>query len=103
MVTSNWTLSNNALTGEDPTVLIANRYYVRQFDTEMPSDVNNIVAQDFESAVALDYDIVENQMFVSDVVANTIIRMDLNGQNRMVIIDDDAGSVEGIAVDWVGR
>lgn len=103
MVTSNWTLSNNALTGEDPTVLIANRYYVRQFDTEMPSDVNNIVAQDFEFAVALDYDIVENQMFVSDVVANTIIRMDLNGQNRMVIIDDDAGSVEGIAVDWVGR
>lgn len=103
MVTSNWTLSNNALTGEDPTVLIANRYYVRQFDTEMPSDINNIVAQDFEFAVALDYDIVENQMFVSDVVANTIIRMDLNGQNRMVIIDDDAGSVEGIAVDWVGR
>ncbi|XP_011664249.2 low-density lipoprotein receptor-related protein 1 isoform X2 [Strongylocentrotus purpuratus] len=90
-------------TGEDPTVLIANRYYVRQFDTETPSDVNNIVAQDFEFAVALDYDIVDNKLFVSDVVANTIVRMDMNAQNREVIIDDDAGSVEGIAVDWVGR
>ena len=103
MVTSNWSLSNDALTGEDPTVLIANRYYIRQFDTETPSDVNNIVAQDFEFAVALDYDIVDNQLFVSDVVANTIVRMDMSGQNRRTIIDDDAGSVEGIAVDWVGR
>ncbi|XP_041476939.1 low-density lipoprotein receptor-related protein 2-like isoform X2 [Lytechinus variegatus] len=89
-------------TEEVPHLFVANRYYLRDYDTANSSANADILAN-FEFAVALDYDMVENQVFVSDVISNHIIRMDMNGENKVDIIDDDADSIEGLAVDWVGR
>ncbi|XP_072180900.1 low-density lipoprotein receptor-related protein 2-like [Diadema setosum] len=90
-------------TNEDPFLLISNRYYVRQFDTLQADNVNSIVAQDFDFAVAIDFDSRENRIYLSDVIADSIIRVDRDGRNKEPIIERDAGSVEGLAVDWVAR
>ena len=88
---------------EDPYLIISNRYYVRKFDTEDAMNENSIVAQDFDFAVAIDFDSRENRIYLSDVISNTIISIDSSGHSEETVIDDDANSVEGIAVDWVGR
>ena len=94
---------NPPFSDEDPFLIISNRYYVRQFDTEDATNENSIVAQDFDFAVAIDFDSRGNWIYLSDVISNSIIAIDHDGSNKQTIINDDANSVEGLAVDWVGK
>lgn len=57
----------------------------------------------FQLAVAFDVDIVEEKLYVLDVTAEVIYKMNLDGSNQEVIINDFVTDGEGLAIDWVGR
>ena len=53
--------------------------------------------------VALDYDVVEDRVYWTDVTRNTISRSFLNGSMQEVIFYQNVQTPDGLAVDPVGR
>ena len=87
--------------GGDPLIIFSNWYYVRSLSTD--GREYQLIADDFEGAVALDFDYREGYLYVLDVVRSHIVRMTMNGTDREVIIEDNVNGGEGMSVDWVGR
>ena len=61
------------------------------------------VAEGFENVVSLDFDIVNDLIYFSDVKEHKIYRIYINGTNLETVVRHDVPSAEGIAVDWIGR
>ena len=53
--------------------------------------------------VGLGYDIVEDRVYWTDVIRNTISRAFLNGSSQEVIHDSKLVTPDGLAVDIIGR
>ena len=53
--------------------------------------------------VALDYDFVEDRVYWTDVIRNTISRSFLNGSMQEIIFHQNVQTPDGLAVDPVGR
>ena len=53
--------------------------------------------------VALDYDVVEDRVYWTDVTKNTITRSFLNGSMQEVIFDKKLRTPDGLAVDIIAR
>lgn len=87
--------------GIDPLIIFSNSYYVRSLSLD--GREYNLIADDFQGAVALDFDYKESRLFVLDVFRAHIVRMWMNGTDREVIIEDFVNGGEGMSVDWVGR
>ena len=59
---------------------------------------------DQKSAVGLDFDFAEGNIYWSDIENDTIKRADVeNGSDVEVIIKEDVDTPEGIAVDWINK
>ncbi|XP_029850375.2 prolow-density lipoprotein receptor-related protein 1 [Ixodes scapularis] len=85
-------------------LLLSNRYYIRQVDLHRMS--SDILAQNLTNSVALDFDSVDNCIYWSEVTAvgSSIKRMCLNGsQEHQVLHSTTVQNPDGLAVDWVGR
>ena len=89
--------------GGEPYLIFANRYYVRRLGVEVNSSDYRRVAQDFDLTVCLDYDYTGGKLYFSDVRANSILRMDINGGNLETVHNHSVYGVEGLAVDWVTK
>ncbi|XP_041482271.1 low-density lipoprotein receptor-related protein 2-like [Lytechinus variegatus] len=85
----------------DPLIIFSNVYYIRSLSLD--GREYNLIADDFGSAVAFDYDYAESRLYVMDIVRGHILRMWVNGTDREVIINDFVNGGEGMSVDWVGR
>ncbi|XP_078621857.1 low-density lipoprotein receptor-related protein 2-like isoform X1 [Branchiostoma floridae x Branchiostoma japonicum] len=85
----------------DPYLVFSNRYYIRNLTVDGSS--YNLVKQGLTNAIALDYDLQEQRYYYSDIGANLIKRMFMNGTGEETIIDQNIPLVEGMAVDWIGR
>ncbi|XP_071809054.1 low-density lipoprotein receptor-related protein 4-like isoform X2 [Asterias amurensis] len=72
-------------------------------DTDEHIDVILPIREDIESAVALDFDSVEQRIYYTDVFLNVIRRVDYDGSNSETIVSTSLGTTEGLAVDWIGR
>lgn len=63
----------------------------------------NILIQDFDFVVALDFDWKEQKLYFSDVLKKQLYRMNIDGSDLETIVYSGVPDVEGLAVDWVGR
>ena len=61
------------------------------------------LANSISRPIALAYDIVEDRVYWTDVISNTISRAFLNGSSQEVIHDSKLVTPDGLAVDIVGR
>lgn len=62
------------------------------------------IARNLIEAAAVTYDSQNKQVYVSDVGASKIYRMNINGTQPVVLIDGDrARFVRSMALDWIGR
>lgn len=89
------------LTDITPWLVFANRYYLREMTTEGES--YRRIAQGFENIVSLDFDIQNDHIYFTDVKTHKVQRIFVNGTQLETVIQHDVPSVEGIAVDWIGR
>lgn len=87
--------------GIAPYLLYSNRYYIRNLTADGSS--LSVVLQGLSNVVALDFDTTEKRLYWVDVGTLQIERMYLDGTGREVILQNDLGGAEGLAVDWVGR
>ena len=63
-----------------------------------------IAVPDQTRVVGLDFDFEQQNLYWSDVVANTIQRARKNSETSVeVIVQDDLDRPEGLAVDWINR
>ncbi|XP_066143818.1 prolow-density lipoprotein receptor-related protein 1 [Euwallacea fornicatus] len=87
-----------------PTLLLANRYYIREVNLFGES---NLIAHNLTNAVALDYDWETQCIYWSDVthLGSTIKRMCDYKKNGPVetLHSSTLQNPDGLAVDWVGR
>ncbi|XP_071823426.1 low-density lipoprotein receptor-related protein 2-like isoform X4 [Apostichopus japonicus] len=88
-------------TTEVPYLYFTNRHYIRKL--ALDGSEYTLVEDGFQLAVAFDVDIVEEKLYVLDVTAEVIYKMNLDGSNQEVIINDFVTDGEGLAIDWVGR
>ncbi|KAH6937355.1 hypothetical protein HPB50_026996 [Hyalomma asiaticum] len=58
---------------------------------------------DVYNAVAVDFNYNEWKLYYTDVTLDVIRRVDLNGTNVEVIIDNDLEAADGLALDWIAR
>lgn len=67
-----------------PSLLVTNRYYIRNISTDGLRTEN--IATNLSNAVALDYDWLEQKIYWTDVTSmgSVIGRMDFSGSNREV-------------------
>lgn len=87
---------------EHAKIFFANRIDIREIDTST-GEYRSIV-DDAHSAVALDFDYANRQIYYSDVASYKIYRAELNGpQNRQLIVDKNIKTPDGIAYDWVHK
>ncbi|KAJ8019817.1 Low-density lipoprotein receptor-related protein 2 [Holothuria leucospilota] len=91
------------MSGGDPTLTFANRYYVRRSGVKEMDPDYNILIQDFDFVVALDFDWKEQKLYFSDVLKKQLYRMNIDGSGLETIVYSGVPDVEGLAVDWVGR
>ena len=63
-----------------------------------PLPISNI-----SNPVALDYDVVEDRVYWTDVGKKTISRAFLNGSSHEIIFDRNVQAPHGLAVDSLGR
>lgn len=87
------------------TVILANRYYIRQLDLNGRS---TILAHNLSNAVALDYDWKEECLYWSDVTQHgSSIRRLCDYKNSSAAVETlhspTLQNPDGLAVDWVGR
>lgn len=87
-------------------LILANRYYIRQLDLEGHS---TLLAHNLTNAVALDYDIQSNCIYWSDVtqLGSSINRLcdyvSGNSSAVKVLHSPTLQNPDGLAVDWIGR
>ncbi|KAK7507961.1 hypothetical protein BaRGS_00000926, partial [Batillaria attramentaria] len=84
-----------------PWLVFANRYYLREMTTEGES--YRRIAQGFENVVSLDFDIQNDHIYFTDVKTHKVQKIYINGTQLETVMQHDVPSVEGIAVDWIGR
>ena len=84
-----------------PWIYFANRYYVRKLSTD--AQYYELVSQGHYTAVALDLDVANNQLYTIDAQARKILRMFINGTGVETVVWHGVARPEGIAVDWIGR
>lgn len=56
-----------------------------------------------KSAIAVDYDAVDNVIYWSDEKMHAIRRANLDGSNQMNIVTSEIERPDGIAIDWLAR
>src|SRR5262249_3526454 len=85
----------------------AMRLYVSNRDRIYWSDRNLSNWRTFEApvdnAVAIGWDVMEEQIYWSDIREKSIFHASLNGTNKTVLINSGLDVTEGIAIDWIGR
>lgn len=86
-------------------LIFTNSYYVRNIS--LTSNNYNLVKDGFIGATGISFDYNQSYIYVGDASANRIYRLRPHNTtvvaNMETIISDQVGSVNGIAVDWVGR
>ncbi|XP_022098395.1 low-density lipoprotein receptor-related protein 2-like [Acanthaster planci] len=89
--------------GIKPYLIFANRYYIRRLGVEVNSTDYQRLEQDFDLTVCLDYDYTGGKLYFSDVLTDSILKMDINGGNVETVLNHSVYGVEGLAVDWVTK
>ena len=88
--------------GPKGSLIIANRQDIRRIS--LNSTGYEIVVPDQKSVVGLDFDFKQQNLYWSDVVADTIQKASLNNEASVeVIVQDDLEAPEGLAVDWINQ
>ncbi|ODM99647.1 Nidogen-1 [Orchesella cincta] len=62
-----------------------------------------LVVEPFQTAIGLDIDCPNQQIYWSDVATRTIKMASFNGTDRGTFLDDEIGSPEGLAIDPVSQ
>ena len=87
---------------EDVSLFVATGSKIVKVSEDLRSSEN--VYTRLHGAVAIDVDIQTQEIFWSDVTRKHIRRGYTDGRfSHEAVISKDLGTVEGIAVDWVGR
>uniref|UniRef100_T1IUN7 EGF-like domain-containing protein n=1 Tax=Strigamia maritima TaxID=126957 RepID=T1IUN7_STRMM len=84
-----------------PWLIFSNRYYLRNLSTD--GRQYNLIRMELRNVVALDYDYLEQRMYICDVAAKVIQRLFINGTGLETIVQHDTHGLEGLVVDWIGR
>ena len=86
-----------------PQVILTNEKDLRRMATSLQNYKYISKARNLKNASAVDYHYVRDEVYWSDTTKQTIMRSSFLGssQKQNVLIDNDLGQVEGIAIDWV--
>lgn len=85
-----------------PHVFYTNKYYVRAIDLDEQTEMT--IARNFMELSSIAYDWRDRKLYVSDLVASKIYRMNLNGTQSTVFMEGDrARYIRALAMDWIGR
>ncbi|KAJ8019651.1 Low-density lipoprotein receptor-related protein 2 [Holothuria leucospilota] len=84
-----------------PFIYFTNRHYIRKLAVD--GTEYSLVKEGFQLAVAFDVDVVDQKLYVLDVVREGIYRMNLDGTEEEAIITEYVADGEGLAIDWIGR
>ncbi|XP_071953012.1 very low-density lipoprotein receptor-like isoform X2 [Antedon mediterranea] len=87
--------------GPDPLVIFANRVDLREYDPRKKE--YRMIVDHQRSAVALDYDIKNEQVYWTDVNLEQIFRTNINGSGEPEPVITVANTPDGICIDWVYR
>ncbi|XP_065832089.1 low-density lipoprotein receptor-related protein 4-like [Oscarella lobularis] len=85
-------------------LMFARRTDIRviSFDTAIHSNVI-LPLNGLRSAIALDFDINQNQVFWSDVILDSISKFKMNSKEQKVIASNNLEIPTGLAVDWINE
>ncbi|KAL1418892.1 hypothetical protein MTO96_025621 [Rhipicephalus appendiculatus] len=85
-------------------LLFANRGSLRKISLDTADNTDmHLPLNDVYNAVAVDFNYNEWKLYYTDVTLDVIRRVDLNGTNVEVIIDNDLEAADGLALDWIAR
>ncbi|XP_067678701.1 low-density lipoprotein receptor-related protein 4-like [Haliotis asinina] len=90
--------------GGHPELLLATRKDLRRIDLETLQMRLVLGDADVSSAVALDFDFLENKMYWTDVAKEGIFSVDLDNKSSVEgVASTDVRSPDGLAVDWINK
>ncbi|CAF3898744.1 unnamed protein product [Rotaria sp. Silwood2] len=85
-----------------PYVYYTNRYYVRAIGLDEQNELT--VSRGFMELSSITYDWKDQKLYIGDRVAGKIYRMNFNGTQSTVIIEDNQiRYLRALAIDWIGR
>ncbi|KAL3196246.1 hypothetical protein MRX96_015548 [Rhipicephalus microplus] len=85
-------------------LLFANRGSLRKISLDTADNIDmHLPLNDVYNAVAVDFNYNEWKLYYTDVTLDVIRRVDLNGTNVEVIVDNDLEAADGLALDWIAR
>ncbi|NP_001170929.2 low-density lipoprotein receptor-related protein 5 isoform 1 precursor [Danio rerio] len=84
-------------------LLFTNRADIRSISLGTNSNDVPIPLTGVKEASALDFDVLENRIYWTDVSTKTISRAFMNGSSVEPVIEFGLDYPEGMAVDWMGR
>jgi low density lipoprotein-related protein 2 len=85
-----------------PHVFYTNKYYVRAID--LNEQLEMTIARNFIELSSIAYDWSDRKLYVSDTIANKVYRMNFNGTQLTVLLDEDRVQyIRALAIDWIGR
>uniref|UniRef100_A0A671SR19 Low-density lipoprotein receptor-related protein 5-like n=1 Tax=Sinocyclocheilus anshuiensis TaxID=1608454 RepID=A0A671SR19_9TELE len=84
-------------------LLFTNRADIRSISLGTNSNDVPIPLTGVKEVSALDFDVLENRIYWTDVITKTISRAFMNGSSVEPVIEFGLDYPEGMAVDWMGR
>ncbi|XP_052831949.1 low-density lipoprotein receptor-related protein 1B isoform X1 [Octopus bimaculoides] len=87
----------------EPKLLVASQHYI--IKTDFSGRNIEMVVNDLNHVIALDYDWVDQYIYWSHISASNskIFRTQMNSSNVQVLHETNIKDPDGIAVDWIGR